>query len=118
MDKKVATGSMKLLLLAWIILWYVPGVHAAPVSPVAKQGVLDLGGWDFEKNGVVKLDGEWEFYWNRLYTPQDFGSKNVTGKLYIQVPGTWNQQAVGPEPLPGKGFATYHVQVKLNHVYD
>ena len=31
-------------------------------NPQAVQGVLDLTGWDFEKNGVVNLDGEWEFF--------------------------------------------------------
>lgn len=30
-------------------------------SPVAINGVIDLRDWDFEKDGEVNLDGEWEF---------------------------------------------------------
>ena len=32
------------------------------VQPAARQGYLDLSGWNFEKNGNVKLDGQWELY--------------------------------------------------------
>jgi hypothetical protein len=37
----------------------------------AHKGILDLRQWDFEKNGPIKLDGEWEFYWEKLYSLED-----------------------------------------------
>ena len=39
--------------------------------PQAVDGVLDLSAWDFEKDGLVKLDGEWEFYWEQLLEPAE-----------------------------------------------
>ena len=36
------------------------------IPPKAIKGVLDLRDWDFEKNGVINLDGEWEFYWKEF----------------------------------------------------
>ncbi|MEK4425706.1 hypothetical protein [Solibacillus sp. FSL K6-1523] len=30
--------------------------------PKAKVGVLDLRTWDFAQTGVVKLDGDWDYY--------------------------------------------------------
>ncbi|WP_282936158.1 hypothetical protein [Paenibacillus sp. RC67] len=33
-------------------------------APKAEQGVLDLIHWRFAEEGVIKLDGQWEFYPN------------------------------------------------------
>lgn len=43
-----------------------------PQMPRAVQGILDLRGWDFGKDGVLSLEGEWEFYWQQLLAPGDF----------------------------------------------
>jgi len=45
------------------------------LPPKAKKGVLDLSSWNFEKDGIVPLKGDWEFYWKQLLKPGDF--KNV-----------------------------------------
>jgi hypothetical protein len=40
--------------------------------PKAVKGVLDLRDWDFDSSqdsgsdGIVKLGGEWEFYWEEF----------------------------------------------------
>ena len=31
-----------------------------PKAPLAKDGVLDLSDWDFEQDGPVQLNGEWQ----------------------------------------------------------
>ncbi|MDP1727543.1 MAG: adenylate/guanylate cyclase domain-containing protein [Bacteroidota bacterium] len=86
--------------------------------PLAVQGILDLSDWDFEKDGILKLDGKWDFYWNKLYTPDDFRRLQVdTPALSLSIPGTWNEQTKHTHKLPGKGFATYHLKIKLKHPY-
>ena len=40
--------------------------------PTAQNGILDLRQWDPARDGPVKLKGEWEFYWQKLLTEQDF----------------------------------------------
>ena len=70
--------------------------------PVAVKGVLDLRpsatlgnqGWDFEKGGIVSLDGEWEFYWEEFLDPT-----NVVGAEYIQ-PYT-KKSIISPFQIPG-----------------
>ena len=52
------------------------------------NGVLDLGCWDFEKDGSENLDGEWEFYWRQFLTSRDFDT--VLQKNYIPIPYHWN----------------------------
>ena len=88
-------------------------------TPLAKDGYLDLSDWDFEKNGVVTLDGAWEFYWNKLYTPQNFQRDSLLQRTgYINVPGIWNQQIISGQVFPGKGYATYRLRIKLNRLHD
>jgi class 3 adenylate cyclase len=86
--------------------------------PVAKEGLLDLSHRDFEKEGKITLDGDWEFYWNHLFSPNDLKNDSLIAKpVYIKVPGIWNKLFIGTEKVSGQGFGTYHLRVKLNHPY-
>ncbi len=76
------------------------------------EGVLDLAGWDY-RQGRPSLAGEWEFYWDRLYTYEDFLSGGVDAGLmeYVSVPQPWNTYQREGRSLPGFGYATYRVRV-------
>ena len=54
--------------------------YSGKKQPKAINGVLDLRDWDFDKDGPVKLDGEWEFYWKQLLFPKDFKTGLGRGK--------------------------------------
>jgi len=77
--------------------------------PVAKKGVLDLRGWDFEENGMIDLKGEWEFYWDTLYTVQDFKNNHLHNKEYINFGKLWSNFSTHKYPYQGK--ATYHLKI-------
>ena len=69
---------------------------SADEAPVAREGVLELGDYDFDEDALLDLNGEWEFYWNRLYTREDFADPALAGQLaservLIQVPSVWNE---------------------------
>lgn len=81
------------------------------VQPVAKQGYLDLSGWDFEKNGSVHLDGQWEFYWDRLIEPTELGSIPKPDG-YMNVPAIWKGQLGNAIPA-STGSAIYRLKVKV-----
>jgi len=81
-------------------------------KPVSVRGVLDLRGWNFTKDGPLNLDGEWEFYWNRLIEPSDFIKRaNRRDCGFISVPGLWESIKVHSANLPGKGCATYRLKI-------
>ncbi len=86
--------------------------------PEAVGGVLDLRGWDFTNGNKVTLDGEWEFYWQRLYCENDFASGN-TGQpdLLINVPSVWNNNEVNGQILGGFGYATYRLRIKVSEEF-
>lgn len=77
-------------------------------TPVAANGTLDLTSWSFAQNGVVPLDGEWEFYPSRLLTHEHFlRSAAVTSATTIQVPGSWSSR------MKTIGMATYRLRLHL-----
>ncbi|MBE6067163.1 MAG: response regulator [Clostridium lundense] len=72
-------------------------------GPVAKNGVIDLRNWDFESDGMTKLNGEWEFYKNELLEPEDFNNTHLK-KTYASIPGA----------LGGAGYGTYRLKILID----
>jgi len=85
---------------------------AQNAAPYILNGKMDLRNWDFAKQGEVKLDGSWNFYWKKLLSPSQL--KNVRSKDYMQFPTVWNGQSSLYEKLEGRGFATYTTDIFLN----
>jgi len=84
-------------------------------APVARQGVIDLTGWEPARDGPVALDGQWEFYWDRLLTPSDFrgGGDSPEMSGFLRLPGFWKNQELDGRRLPGKGQATFRLRLLL-----
>ena len=81
--------------------------------PVAESGVIDLSRWEPSRDGPVALDGQWEFYWDRLLTPEDFGPEAgaPTKSGYLTLPGFWKKHELNGHPLPGTGQATFCLRI-------
>lgn len=82
-------------------------------APVAVHGVLDLSDWDPARDGPAALDGQWEFYWDQLLTPEDFAAEGdtQTGVRYLTFPGYWKGYELNGQPLPGTGQATFRLRI-------
>ncbi|WP_217593541.1 ATP-binding protein [Cohnella sp. GbtcB17] len=82
--------------------------------PEARAGVLDARQWDFAEQGIVPLQGEWEFYANKLLTPQDFlanGRALESERTIVRVPGGWkNSDSSGS----GYGAGTYRLRIEVS----
>ncbi len=94
-------------LLLMLILSLLTGCQQSK-KPVAINGSMDLSDWNFDTEGIIPLDGNWEFYWNELLGPKDvFAHHLLTG--YYNVNEYWNRYS-----FPSKGFATYRLKIKLD----
>ena len=122
MEKNVVKSILKLkILLIFILLITLTGCSKQSSSakiPHATKGILNLTDWDFKKDGSVKLDGEWEFYWNELLSPEDFESISKNKKNYQTMPSIWNKQKLDGKLLPRYGYATYRLKIKVDDVND
>ncbi|MBV7274514.1 response regulator [Clostridium sp. PL3] len=83
----------------------------------AQNGVLDLSNWNFEKDGVISLDGNWEFYWNKLLTYEDFHKgEQIKPDGYFAVPDVWTNYTLNDKKIPSKGYATYRLRIKTKDI--
>jgi two-component system LytT family sensor kinase len=103
---------LALLVIAGI---YVPVRFAGSRMPQAQNGVLNLADWNGKQPFAV--NGQWEFYWDQLLSnalcePSVYLRKDSEQKAsFAAVPGKWNNYHINGEALPGKGKATYRLQV-------
>ena len=100
-----------LSIVFFTLILYLSGCSTlfSPDQPKAEKGILDLTQWQFEEDGVIKLNGQWEFYWNQLLEPHQFKDTGIAMTGYINVPGTWNHYKVDYKELSCYGFATYRL---------
>jgi signal transduction histidine kinase len=115
------------LKLAILTFFLLTCSNSKQIPPKAVKGVLDLRNWDFDPpsgsgtDGVIKLDGEWEFFWQEF--PVGDGLELPEEKKdFISVPSVWNGHIVKrttesgeviEEKLGAEGYATYRLKVLL-----
>ncbi|MGH4121113.1 ATP-binding protein [Clostridium sp.] len=97
--------SITLIILLTIIKGSSEVSHTEKNIPMAVEGVLDLRNWDFKRDGMIKLNGEWEFYDNELYMPSDFKSASEEAMSYKKLPGILEHQ----------GYCTYKLKLLMNN---
>ncbi len=102
--------SFRCGLFLLVLLCFAFPASAAP-DPVANRGLMDLNNWDFEEDGPIELNGDWEFYWQHHYDAEDFLQFDTEGSYTAPVPGTWVDLIVEDEVLTSEGFATYRVNI-------
>jgi signal transduction histidine kinase len=97
-------------LIPLLLLWSCSG--ADETAPVARRGVIDLSAVDMTRSAAVRLDGEWEFYWNQLLSPPDFhGARAPAATGYITLPDSWRGFNDNGKKLDGTGYATLRLQI-------
>lgn len=77
---------------------------------VAHEGELHIQEIDLHKT-MVQLNGEWEFYWNELLSPQEI--ENRSAEHYISFNQIWNNYDLNGEKLSGEGYATFRLTTTI-----
>ncbi|CAM3476836.1 hypothetical protein [Marinicrinis lubricantis] len=111
--KKIGIFLFFLIITIGIVL--VSTTRPNDEHPQAKDGVLDVTGWKFDKDGILPLNGEWEFYRDRLIGPDQFEADERGWPIHstIEVPNSWNAY-VSETQNEGRGYGTYRLVVKLD----
>jgi hypothetical protein len=63
---------IKLLIIQLILSGFILNLSAVEVAPKVVKGVLDLRNISNRDQFTVALNGEWEFYWRKMFRPADF----------------------------------------------
>lgn len=117
-------ASWTFLILFSVLLWATALAGASITQPRAVNGLLDLSHWNFEQHGIVKLDGQWEFYWNELLEPTAFlRAEPPEPSGVVEVPSGWRSVTLlqnddiaedDAVSVSGNGSATYRLLVRVN----
>lgn len=95
-----------------LFFWFLSfNVFASTNNFFIEKGILNLETISFEESKSIKLQGNWEFYWNQLLEPKDFENTNIIPDLYGKVPKSWTTYILDDKKLPNKGFATYRTVI-------
>lgn len=99
-------------------LLFVLNMAAAPaiaseeqvtIPPLATNGSIDLKSINWKNRSWIKLDGEWEFYYQKLLTPQEFTGTAAYPHYLVKVPGPWNNYTLEEKSIEGSGASTYRL---------
>jgi len=104
-----------------VLLLFAFGINCMASSThnsIPEKGVLDLSGTKFTSNSIYNLNGEWEFYWEKLLTPASYKDEKMSGSgIMVSVPSYWESYEVNGEKLTGEGYGTYALTIILPQGY-
>jgi signal transduction histidine kinase len=105
---------MRFFFLFLFIIFFCQGtiISAKEKNPDAVKGVIDLRDRK-SSEFFVYLNGEWEFYWKKLYRPVDFKLKNLKPDYFGVVPSYWTDYPQSIIKTEKFGYATYRLTVLL-----
>ncbi len=102
----------------FFILFFVNGLYAGGLDSttkiVAQKGVLDLRYVNLDSFPPISLEGEWEFFWNKLLDPDDFHPQIYVADAYAVVPDYWSKIYINGKHIPDTGYATYRLIILTN----
>lgn len=78
----------------------------AVYSQVAKNGIADLRGLDFQKSDPIALDGYWKFYPDHFIGEKELQTTNPDSISLISVPLLWSKTG-----RSSKGYGTYELKI-------
>ncbi len=102
---------IRLFFLFILLTCFTFALNARGPTPTAIKGILDLREISNPDHFIVKLNGEWEFYWNKMLRPYDFTGGNLKPDYFGKVPSYWTdypQESIRTEKF---GYATYRLTV-------
>ncbi|WDL95642.1 ATP-binding protein [Alicyclobacillus sp. ALC3] len=108
-DKFILVFTLLVIVIG--LLFYVD-YSPSNAMPIAHQGVLDAGKWNFSKQGVLLLNGQWVYYPSQFVDARKITS-GQSKYSFLEVPRVglnWGRPS-GSSPW---GYGTYRVTVDLN----
>jgi signal transduction histidine kinase len=88
-------------------------LNAKTPTNEAVKGVMDLRNISNNDDFIVRLNGEWEFYWNKMLRPFDFKEGKIKPDYFGKVPSYWTDYPRESIKTEKYGYATYRLMILL-----
>lgn len=103
--------------ISLFILFTLISCNSTPADeslPMVIEGKMDLHGIHLQKQMIIKLDGDWDFYYERLLRSEDFRKPDpFLKKDIITLPGFWNKIQREGKTYSAHNYATFRMQLTL-----
>jgi hypothetical protein len=108
---KFRISLLVLMILSVTLVYEVSGQ-----TPIAVKGVIDLRNIPNKNKFIVRLNGEWGFYWKKMLHPNTFtGLRAPEPDLYGKIPSYWTAYSSAGFKTAKYGYATYTLIILLPH---
>ncbi len=107
-----------LFLVFVLLISFTCTLNARELSPNAVKGILDLREMSDPDHFIIKLNGEWEFYWKKMLHPYDFNAGTYKPDYYGAVPSYWTDYPQDSVKTERFGYATYKLTVLFPKGFD
>jgi signal transduction histidine kinase len=104
-------SKVNLLLLLFCALTL--NLYATDIKKRVIGGVMDLREIDCPDNFSINLNGEWEFYWQKMLRPHDFSNRQIKPDHFGKVPSYWTEYPQDLVKTEKYGSATYRALILL-----
>jgi signal transduction histidine kinase len=102
---------LRKILLSAVLLFFALQLNAGRTEQKAVKGILDLRGIENPDHFIIKLNGEWEFYWKKMLRPNDFKTAIIKPDYYGDVPSYWTDYPSDSVKTQKFGYATYRLTI-------
>ncbi len=97
-----------------ILLLLNSSISIAKTNLAIKNGLLDLREETITQKYLIKLNGEWEFYWGKMLRPYNFNKSDTPAPdAFARIPAYWTDLNYYGKKLEGQGYATYRLVILL-----
>lgn len=99
------------ILAPLLIIFIQPAYASNKQQSIAFNGKLNLENQSWSENETINLDGNWQFHWNQLLSPEEI--QGFSGDVsYFQLPRLWSNADLTREAYSSSGYATFSLQVR------
>jgi signal transduction histidine kinase len=109
---------LRTIFLSIILLFFALEFNAGGAEQKAIKGILDLRGIENPDHFIIRLNGQWEFYWKRMLRPNDFKAGNIKPDYYGNVPSYWTDYPTDSVKTEKFGYATYRLTVLFSKGFN
>lgn len=112
-SKTLSIALFFVTMLLFLPLIYHFGVALQPANKQAFEGQIIIQPSDFSQRHTLALGGDWSFFWQQLLDPDQMEGA-IKNSTFLRGQGGW-QSAPHDLEYDAIGFATYHLNVVLQH---
>ncbi|WP_280769685.1 ATP-binding protein [Salipaludibacillus daqingensis] len=103
--------NIKTLYLIFLLIPFITACAPDELQlPYATSGIVNI---DEPIDEGIELDGEWQFHWKELLTPEDIDKDSTSSAQIVPVPSDWYSYDLPTETISRQGYGTFHLEVNI-----